>query len=618
MIEKTRITEVTILDEDQMKRFSFDAEGVLMQECSNEAEDWLKEAMASFVSQLPDVSCTIGARFRSPKGKTLAAFVEKYMNMTIGRVLDYNVSHYPDSEAIVDAELDKHLTTRQFGQMTDTLARHFMDFGLKRGDTAAVIMRNNWTQFIAKYAAIHCGAIVTNISPFETDRILEMLLQHTEAVIVVVKGEDQIAQINRICPELRDCEPGKVRSSKFPNLKAVFNAGEGNYPGILNIEDLLEKDPLTTEKELQDRKDSVEPRDIAAIIHTSGTTGTPKSVMLRHSAILENAYQHVLALNITRDDRIFVPVPMFHALGAIGSAITSLVAGATTVCLRRPKSADVLPVLVREKCTVAISVPSFFIDLVREVQESGFDTSGLIVRLCVMAGAQCTEKTINDTRNVLGIKDILVMYGMTEAGPGVSSTVAEDSMDVKTHTVGKPWPGTEIKLDNTYIDDDGLEKGEICVRGYNVMQGFFLDSKATAQTIDRNSWLHTGDIGSIRPDGNLMICGRIKDIIIKNGENISPSEIEGLVEGYPGVREAMAVGAKDDRFGEVIYVFVTGEDEIDEKEVLEYCKERISLLKVPERIIQVDDFPKSGTGKILRKELRRIADSYQNKKGETR
>ena len=617
MIEKTRVTEVTILDDNRMRRFTFDADGLLMQECSDEAEDWLKEAMASFVSQLPDVSCTRGARFRSPKGKTLAAFVERYMDMTIGRILDYNVSHYADSEAIVDAELDIHLTAGQFGEMTDTIARHFMDFGLERGDTAAVIMRNNWTQFIAKYAALQCGAIATNISPFETDHILEILLQHTETVIAIVKGEEQIEQINRICPELKTSEPGKLNSSKFPHLKAVFNAGEGHYPGMLNIEDLLEQEPITTQQELQERKDSVEPRDIAAIIHTSGTTGTPKSVMLRHSAILENAYQHVRALNITRDDRIFVPVPMFHALGAIGSAITSLVAGATTVCLRRPKSADVLPVLVKERCTVAISVPSFFIDLVKEVQSSGFDTSGLRVRLCVMAGAQCTEKTINDTRNILGIKDILVMYGMTEAGPGVSSTVAEDSMDVKTHTVGKAWPGTEIKLDNTYVDDDGLVKGEICVRGYNVMQGFFLDSKATTQTIDRGSWLHTGDIGSIREDGNLMICGRIKDIIIKSGENISPSEIEGMVEKYPGVREAIAVGAKDDHYGEVIYVFVTGNEKIDEQKAREFCKERISLLKVPDRIIQVDDFPKSGTGKILRKELRKTADAYQMQKGDT-
>ncbi|MBQ4175841.1 MAG: acyl--CoA ligase [Lachnospiraceae bacterium] len=617
MIEKTRVTEVTLYDDKRVRHFLFDADGVLREEDSDNGSDWLKEALASFVSQLPDVSCNESIRLRGPEGRLVVGYAEKYMNMTVGKVLDYNTSHYPDQEVIVDAELDVHLTAGEFARMTDKVARHFMDFGLKRGDTCAVIMRNNWTQFIAKYAALQCGAIATNISPFESDHVLTQLLQHTETSIVVGKHDETIDQLKRIMPDLENCEPGNLNLPDFPCLKAVFNAGDEEVPGMLRLKDLLETEPRTTQEELQARKDSVQPSDIATIIHTSGTTGTPKSVMLRHSACLENAYQHVLALNITRKDRLFVPVPMFHAMGAIGSAMTSLVAGSTTVCLRRPKSKDVLEALVRERCTVALSVPSFFIDLVKQVEESNFDTSGLQVRLCVMAGAQCTEKCINDTRNILGIKDVLVMYGMTEAGPGVSSTVADDSMDVKTHTVGKPWPGTEVKLDNTYVDDDGLTKGEICVRGYNVMAGFFHDSKETAKTIDRRSWLHTGDIGSFRPDGNLMICGRIKDIIIKRGENVSPTEIEGLMESYPDVREAIAVGAKDDDAGEAIYVFVTSDKEIDEQKIKDYCVGRISLLKIPDRIIQVDDFPKSGTGKILRKELRKTANEMNLKKGET-
>ena len=615
-LEDRRVCEVTIsrAGKNPVGKCLLAASGALISK-DPETPDWLIKKIQSYVKSLPVVSGTWEGEILSRDGgDSYYVHALKYIDVTMGQMLEHNAMVSPDKDAIIDATSGVRFTNKQLLEQADTMSRHLMDLGLVKGDTVAVIMQNCSHHFAAKYGAIGCGAVIVNISPFEKPISMEHLLELTEAKLLVIRCDEVMKSLLEICPELKTCEPGKLVSGRLPNLRTIVYIGEMDPPGVIHMEGLLNEEPKTTQYELEARKRQIHPMDIATIIHTSGTTGMSKGVMLRHSAIAENALQHVYALHLTEEDRIFVPVPMFHAFGAIGSAVTSMIANSTAVTLQRPKPPTTLRALVKEKCTVVMSVPSFFIALVDEIKASGFDHSGLCLRMCVMAGAQCTEKNIKDTREILGIKEILVMYGMTEAGPGVCSTVGSDSDEVKCLTVGKPWPGTEVKLFDCETDEHGMTKGEICVKGYNVMKGYYRDPASTAKVIDKNGWLHTGDIGSIREDGNLMIVGRIKDIIIRNGENISPREVEEVLEMHPAIHEAIVVGAHDDRSGEAVYAYVTANEghRVTEAEIKDFCQGKISKLKIPERVIAVDDFPKSPTGKILRKELRKMANEDHN------
>ena len=611
-LEEKRICTVIISNPEDVNIGTcvYDFEGKLISK-DPETHEWMQDKINEFVKDLPQISGTWRGELCSPKsGRKYTFTAEKYIDVTLGEMLLHNARCYPDKEAVVDATTGVRITNKELLEGSDELAKHFMDLGLVKGDTAAIIMRNSSQHFIAKYGASSCGAVIVNISPFEKPISMQHLLELTEAKLAIVRSDEVMDILFNICPELYECEPGKLISENLPKLKTIVYSGERDFPGVIKLEELLKTEPFTTDEELARRKQRINSKDVGTIIHTSGTTGMSKGVMLRHCAIAENALQHVYALKLVPDDRIFVPVPMFHAFGAIGSAVSSMITGATLVCLHRPKAPEVLRTMAEEKCTVVLSVPSFFISLVDQVKKEGFDTGSLCLRMCVMAGAQCTEKNISDTRNILGIKEILVMYGMTEAGPGISSTVASDPDEVKCQTVGKTWPGMELKLCDCTKDENGNVKGEICVRGYSVMKGYYRDPVSTSKVIDKDGWLHTGDLGSIREDGNLVISGRIKDIIIRNGENISPLEVEEVLERHPGIHEAVVVGAPDEKCGEAVYAFVTLVPEFDlsEKKIKEFCAGKISKLKIPERIIAVDEFPKSDTGKILRKELRKTAE----------
>jgi fatty-acyl-CoA synthase len=271
-----------------------------------------------------------------------------------------------------------------------------------------------------------------------------------------------------------------------------------------------------------------------------------------------------------------------------------------------------------EKITVMFSVPTFYIMLLDEIRASGFDTSALSLRTCVLAGSDCSQRLIRTIRGTMRAEQVLVMYGLTEAGPGVSSTRADDTDEVKASTVGKPWPGVSIKLSGPREVGDATA-GEICVRGYNVMKGYYKDHLATSMTIDEEGWLHTGDLGHVRDDGNIMIVGRLKDIIIRNGENISPREIEAALVSHPSIAEARVVGARDLKCGEVIYAFVrpSGRDAVNEGELIGHCRQSLASIKVPSRICVIEDFPKSGNGKILLRELRAMAQKiHDGEKGD--
>lgn len=621
LLDNKRITEITIVSSSDTKllgaKFTLDVYGNPTACFNGLPHKWVFDEVIKKINGVPHISGTKTVDVLDQNGRVYAtALVEKYVDITYGEAFDTAAKAYPFKDAVVDITAGRRITYGELKKKSDHLARKLMDLQIEKGSSVAVMMLNSLEIPLSKLAATKAGAVVVNISPFESPAVLETLLKRADVNTIIlktgVKGEENLQALYDICPELATAEPGNLCAEKLPALKTVIVVGsDKEYPGTIKFEELFASKPVCTCKQLKERMCSVSSRDAATVIHTSGTTGTPKGVVLRHSALAENAAEHVKQLQITPDDVIFMPVPMFHAFGCIGSAYTAFIAGATLVCADRPKPDKIMQLLNAEKCTVMLAVPSLYIALIDYITNNNLDTSGLCLHNCVMAGAKCSEKTINELRDVLHIKDVLIMYGMTEAGPGVTGTSPGDSIEVKTNTVGKPWPGVEVMLQDKFVNGDGMECGEICVRGYNVMVGYYKDPFETSKSIDMDGWLHTGDIGCIRDDGNLMICGRIKDVIIKNGENISPSEIEEILLAHEKIAEVFVVGAQDYRFGEAIFAFIRlkADCTLTEQEVLEFCKKNMATIKIPQHVEFVESYPVSATGKVLRRELRVIADN---------
>jgi fatty-acyl-CoA synthase len=629
-LTRRRETSITVTSSRNAKllgnKYVFDCGGNLLSDFGNTTPSWLIAKFKEAVLSCPHVSGTETLEIYQPQdGRPFAtALVERYIDITLGQILELNAEACGRREAIVDASAGTKFDYWALKIESDRMARILIDLGVARGETVAIVMLNSASQLISKCSIYKIGSVIVNISPFEKETGLRALLRQTDATTLImkpgVKGEEIADNIYRICPELADCKPGELRSEELPKLRRVIicGGGEKDYPGMLRYETLMRSEPKCTDKELYERANRVSFRDVASIIHTSGTTSSPKSVMLKHGAIIENAYSHVQMLGIPEGSRIFTPTPMFHALSSIGSCITAFISRSTICCLNKPSPQNVLDMLAREKITVMFSVPTFYLMLIDAIRESGFDASAFNLRMCVLAGSDCSQTLIGMIGDVMKVRQVLVMYGLTEAGPGVSSTTLDDTDEVKGNTVGRPWPGVSIKLSEPQKVGN-IAAGEICVRGYNVMNGYYKDSAATSKVIDEDGWLHTGDLGHIREDGNLTIVGRLKDIIIRNGENISPREIEAALASHPSVAEARVVGARDLKCGEAIYAFIraNGGYVIDAEELIKHCRKNLASIKIPSRVCVIEDFPKSGNGKILLRELRSMAQKiHDGEKGD--
>ena len=365
---------------------------------------------------------------------------------------------------------------------------------------------------------------------------------------------------------------------------------------------------------LKERMKAVRPFDDATIIHTSGTSGVPKGVMLNHCQILENAWIHVQYLGLEKEDRLCMTPPMFHSFGCVGSVLSSMMAGAALVCYEKTDRICLLEMLRKERCTVLCSVPTVYIRLIREMREGKAGREDLCLRLCVTAGAPCPEHTLRDMKRVMGAEAAVVMYGMTEAGPGISSTSMDDSLETAVSTVGRLWPGVTGRIQDLTtgrVLGPG-QAGELCIKSYGVMKGYYNNPEETEKAVDREGWLHTGDIASLSEDGLLTLKGRCKDLIIRGGENISPREIEDFIRNYEPVEDVAVVGAPDEQYGELVYAFIRPkEGAVVTKEGLRnWCRGKIATIKIPQEIELTDHFPISATGKISKGQLRSLAREH--------
>jgi fatty-acyl-CoA synthase len=539
--------------------------------------------------------------------------------MTMGAVLERNAREHPDSEALVYPGPGVRHTWRSLNEEADLLAKGLLAMGVKKGDRVSVWATNVPQWLTVLHATAKIGAIFVTVNTHYRKAEIEYLLKQSESHYLFLmggfRGFDYVGALKEIAPELdsRGREPD-FESEALPFLKKVFflkkEEGEELPRGLFGYDEILSAGTVFDDRKYRGIVRSQEPDDVVNMQYTSGTTGFPKGVMLTHENIVTNGYWIGKHQGLTPSDRICLPVPLFHCFGLVLGAMAALNHASCMVVLDIYSAFDILVNVEKEKCTGLYGVPTMFISLLEQKSFSKFDLTSL--RTGIMAGSPCPVKTMRETIERMHMKDITICYGMTETSPVVSQTTGEDSLEKKTETVGRPMPGVEIRVvePDTVMELPRGEIGEVAVKGYVNMKGYYNLREASEKIVDKEGFIHTGDLGMFDKDGYLVITGRWKDMIIRAGENIYPSEVEEAVRSMPGVTDVAVVAVPSKLHGEELGAFVIVEEgapEVTARELKAYLRPRVSAYKIPRHVKTVKEFPLTASGKIQKFKLREIA-----------
>ena len=535
-------------------------------------------------------------------------------NITIGQLFETVTDQFGDNKALVYNQLGISYTYNELNEVCNKVAKGFMALGVERGEHVAIWANNVPEWVYSQFGLPKMGAVLVTVNTAYRSFELEYLMKQSDSTTLVLIGgvreaDEYIKVINDVCPELKDCKPGALKSEKLPKLKNVIYIGEGSIPGTFGWEDVLAMGEKVTDEELKARLDSCQPDDVVNMQYTSGTTGFPKGVMLTHSNLIGNAYSMAECMNLTADDCTCIPVPMFHCFGCVIGNLCCLVSGATMAPVLAFDPVAVMEAVDVCKCTALLGVPTMFIAELEEMGKKKYDTSHL--RTGVMAGSPCPIEVMKQVVDVMGAGEMCITYGQTEASPGITMTRVTDSLELRVSTVGRALPNVEVKI----IDPDTGEElprgeqGELISRGYHVMKGYFKMEEATAKTIDSDGWLHTRDLAEMDVDGNCKITGRMGDMIIRGGENIYPREIEEFLYTNDKIKDVQVVGVPSIKYGEevVAYVQLVPGATTDESELKAFCKGKIAFHKTPAFFMFIDEYPATASGKIQKYKLRDMA-----------
>ncbi|MGD6775060.1 AMP-binding protein [Sutcliffiella horikoshii] len=540
---------------------------------------------------------------------TMAELIHK----TIGQLLDETVSRYPDKEAVVYVETGLRYSYQEFQQICNQVAKGLMNLGIKKGDHIAVWATNKPEWLIIQYASAKIGAVLVTVNTSYQSKELEYLLRQSESTTLLLmdnfKGISYLDMLQELCPELANSVPGVLASTRLPKLKNVIYMGSESHPGMFTWDDLLNKSSTITDKELLDRQNSTNYKDVINMQYTSGTTGFPKGVMLTHSNIINNAINVAECQKLTAEDRICIPVPFFHCFGCVMGTLAAVATGATMVPLVMFDPLLVLKAVEQEKCTALYGVPTMFIAELNHPDFEKYDLSSL--RTGIMAGSPCPTEIMKRVVHDMGAKEITIAYGQTEASPVITQTRPYDSIERRVSTVGSALDNVEVKIIDPATGEHVLNgvQGELCTRGYLVMKGYYNMKDQTKDAIDSEGWLHTGDLATMDDDGYVVITGRLKDMIIRGGENIYPREIEEFLYSHPKIFDVQIVGVPDEKFGEQVAAFIKVKpgESLNSQEVKDYCTGKISKYKIPYYVEIVDEYPMTASGKIQKFKLREHA-----------
>jgi fatty-acyl-CoA synthase len=533
--------------------------------------------------------------------------------ITLGRLLHETAARFPDNEALVYADRDFRLTYAQLDDLTDRLAKGLMALGVRKGEKVAVWATNVPYWVALQFATAKIGAILLTVNTSYKKEELRYLLSHSESEnLVLIDGfrdTDYISMLYELVPELKSCPRGFLSSSSFPKLKRVMFLGPEKHRGMYSIPELLSLAPMTSEQAFLERRQSLSPHDVVNMQYTSGTTGFPKGVMLTHYGIGNNGYWIGENQRFSERDRVLIPVPLFHCFGCVLGVLAAVNHGSTMVFVETFRPVDVMMAVEQERCTALYGVPTMFIAILEHRLFDRFDYSSL--RTGIMAGSPCPVQVMRQVMERMHMREITICYGLTESSPVMTQTRIEDDIRRKTETVGRAMPGIEVRVvdPETNLPVPAGVQGEVCCRGYNVMKGYYNNEKATAETIDTEDWLHSGDLGVLDEDGYLAITGRLKDMIIRGGENIYPREIEEFLYTMGGVSDVQVAGVPSRKYGEEVGAFIKLKPDfcIQPEDIRDYCRGKIAWHKIPRYIAFVQEYPMTASGKIQKYKLRELA-----------
>ena len=523
---------------------------------------------------------------------------------TIGNALQAAAETFPEQEALVVRHQDVRWTYRELNRRVDDLAAGFIALGFEPGDRVGVWAPNYAEWVLAQFATARAGVIQVNINPAYRTHELEYVLNKVSCKGLVTAGRfkssDYIAMLQELAPELHTADPGELSSHRLPHLKAVIRLGEEESPGCYNFSRIPSMGGAGERRRLEELSALLQPDDAINIQFTSGTTGSPKGATLTHFNILNNGYFVGEAMKVTERDRICIPVPFYHCFGMVLGNLNCITHGAAMVIPNDGfDPALTLATVSAERCTALYGVPTMFIAELDLPEFQDYDLSSL--RTGIMAGSSCPIEIMKRVVAEMNMSEITIAYGMTETSPVSFQSSTDDPLQRRVATVGRIHPHVQVKI----IDAEGRtvpigEKGELCTRGYNVMLGYWDEEDKTVEAIDAAGWMHTGDLATIDAQGYCNIVGRVKDMVIRGGENIYPREVEEFLYGHDKIQDVSVFGVPDDKYGEQLCAWIKLKQgqAADEAEIKAFCKDRIAHHKVPHYVRFVDDFPMTVTGKL--------------------
>jgi len=539
--------------------------------------------------------------------------MSELMNITMGDLLDQKANELLGHDALIYPTDNTRYSYSEFTDMCNKIARGMIAMGIKKGDHVAIWATNCPEWIIVFFATAKIGAVLvtvnTNYKAFELEYLLKQSDSTTLILIEGFKDSNYIEQIYQLCPELRTNEPGNLKTLKFPFLKNIIFIGDKVYPGMYRWNDFMIISEQVSEQERAAIQSSLNIHDVINMQYTSGTTGFPKGVMLTHYNLTNNGNSIADCMKFSSIDRLCIPVPLFHCFGCVLGVMACITKGATIVLIDNFHPLKVMEAIEKENCTAVHGVPTMFIAMLEHPEFTKYKFSSL--RTGIMAGSPCPIKVMKQAVDMMGIREITIAYGQTEASPVVTQTRTDDPIEIRVATVGKMLPHMKVKIIDieTGLDVSPGTQGEIVTTGYQVMKGYYNMPEATAQAIDKNGWLHTGDLGVMDEHGYFKITGRLKDMIIRGGENIYPREIEEFLYTHSLIKDVQIVGVPDQKYGEEIIAFVILKEgaSIMEDEIIQYVKNGLSRYKAPRYVCFISEYPMTASGKIQKYKLREIA-----------
>jgi len=539
--------------------------------------------------------------------------MSEQIDLTVGALLDDIAGKYPDHEALVYVERGLRYSYRQFNERCRQVAKGLLALGVKKGDHVSIWAYNVLEWVVLQFATAKIGAVLVTVNTSYQSAELEYILQQSDSkTLFLVQGfkdTDYVETLSRVVPELAGSKPGELVSATLPFLKNVVFLGEGAPAGMFGFQHLVDLGLGVSDAALAEVEAGLSPHDVINMQYTSGTTGFPKGVMLTHFNVVNNGFNIGECMRFTPQDRLCIPVPFFHCFGCVLGVMACVTHGSTMVPVEIFDPLKVLQAIEKERCTAVHGVPTMFIAQLEHPQFAGFDLTSL--RTGIMAGSNCPIEVMRRVIRDMHASEITIAYGQTESSPVITQTRTDDPLELKVATVGRVLPNVELKI----VDiETGAElppgkQGELCTRGYLVMKGYYKMPEETAKAIDGQGWLHTGDLAVMDENGYCKITGRIKNMIIRGGENIYPREIEEFLYTHPLVSDIQVYGVPDRKYGEQVMaaIVLKAGARLSGVEVQDFCRGRIANYKIPKYVRFVDSYPMTASGKIQKFKLREMA-----------